>query len=41
MVGNLLDHEMTRGEWQMHRGREREIVDAEEKHKVGNVQKSK
>ena len=41
MVGNLLDHEMTRGEWRMHRGREREIVDAEEeKHKVGNVRKA-
>lgn len=41
MVGNLLAHEMTRVEWQMHRGREREIVDAEEEmHKVKNVRKT-
>lgn len=41
MVGNLLDYEMTRDEWRMHRGRGLEIVDAEEEtHKVENVRKA-
>ena len=41
MVDNLLAHEMTRGEWRMHRGRDREIVGAEEEmHKVENVRKA-
>ena len=40
MVGNLLAHKMTKVEWRMHRGREREIVAAEETHKMENVRKA-
>jgi hypothetical protein len=41
MVGNLSAREMTRGEWRMHRGSEREIVGAGgESHKVENVRKA-
>jgi hypothetical protein len=39
MVGNLLAHKLTRGEWRMHRAKGQEIVDAEETHKVENVRK--
>ena len=40
MVGNLLAREVTRGEWRMHRAKDREIVDAgEETRKAENVRK--